>query len=264
MKAYFENKDVMRMVFIGVASVRNSMDLIITYIAEWVSRTFSFASALGEAEKDLMKTLWKTLHIKDDLIHLLVDVLELRFESDRLLVSQSIATADVINLVVPTLLGVWKISQFTDSRWLSVGTSSRSMVSAQLTGLGSLLSFARQKPSVSGYYVNGFFRLTPCHWEFFVKAAIVAEVPEVAQRALLKDSRVALLAPSIRRDITSAMDDICGLHPFVWEKLAALADVHPGQLRADCCRSAHCAIGFMDFRFLAAAQFLWSLCRGGH
>ena len=102
MKAYFENKDVMRMVFIGVASVRNSMDLIMTYIAEWVSRTFSFASALGEAEKDLMKTLWKTLHIKGDLIHLLVDVLELRFESDRLLVSQSIATADVINLVVPT------------------------------------------------------------------------------------------------------------------------------------------------------------------
>jgi hypothetical protein len=263
LKDDFDNLDTMKSVFIGVASVRNSMDIIITYIAEWVSETVSFAAPLDDSAKEVNRVIWATLGVADDVIHFLVEVLELCFEGGRLVVKEGIPTMDCINVLVPTLLGVWKIKKFSESRWLSVGRSARSMVASHLTGLGSLLDFARQKPSVSGYYVNGFFRLSDDHWLFLVKAAIVAAVPESAQLSLFKDSRVALTALSIKNDISQALQRIANFPAGVWSKMGEVGHIDPLQLRSDCISSAHTAAGFLDYRFLDHAnQLPWSLCRG--
>ena len=112
MKDLFGDSELMKSIFIGVASVRNSMDVIITYIAEWVSLSYSFAEPLSDEEKSVLEALWSTLHVADDIIHLLVHTLELRVKDNRLLVKQDIPTSDVVNLLVPTLLAVWKIRQF--------------------------------------------------------------------------------------------------------------------------------------------------------
>ena len=135
MKAFFGDVDIMKAIFIGVCSVRNSMDVIITYIAEWVSVSFSFAEPLSDEEKGTMDLFWSTLQVPEDLKQLLVHALELRVENNRLLVKAGIPTPDVINMLVPTLLGVWRITKYCDSRWISVGRSSRGFVVAQITGI---------------------------------------------------------------------------------------------------------------------------------
>jgi hypothetical protein len=143
-KGKFDNGELMRCIFIGVASVRNSMDVILTYLGEWVSLSLLFAPALDDAETPMWRSLWHTPGCEAYVIHLLVDVLEMRFRNDKLLVKEGSPLGDCTNRICSTLLAVWKDRKFCDSRWLSVGKSASSMVASRVTGLGGLLEFAEK------------------------------------------------------------------------------------------------------------------------
>eukprot|EP00974_Lingulodinium_polyedra_P022330 2155345-Lingulodinium_polyedra.AAC.1 len=52
------------------------------------------------------------------------------------------------------IMGVMRFPKFTDSRWLSVGTSARTMVASMLLGLDSLVAFCRKDPATSDYYIG--------------------------------------------------------------------------------------------------------------
>lgn len=166
-KDKFDNSELLRTVFIGSCSVRNSMDIILAYLAEWVSVSIKFVAALDDSGKHDLRVLWRTLGVEEDVVQVLVDVLELRMDDRRLLVT-AVGThqQDTINIVTSALMAVWRARKFTDSRWLSMGRSARAMVASRLSGLHCMLEYAAKKPSVSGYYVNGFFRMTDEHWLF--------------------------------------------------------------------------------------------------
>ena len=170
---------------------------------------------------------------------------------------------DVINILVPTLLGVWKIRKFCDSRWLSVGSSSKSMVAGRLTGLQCFFKFAAQKPAVSTFFLTGFLRLQDNHWVCLAESALVSAVPDSAQQAVLKDARVALTAHLIKQDMVLALEHLSSLPERVWDIIAGVANVGASALRMNCVRAGHRAIAFLDFRLFQHAQGLpWSLCRG--
>lgn len=137
------------------------------------------------------------------------------------------------------------------------------MVASRLTGLQSLLQYASKKPSVSGYYLNGFLRLTSKHWLCLVQASVVAEVPECAQKALLKDPRVALHAVSMRQDMVGKVNAVAALPSEVWSLLGSLCGTNGIDLMSACIQASHKALAFFEFRVLSAAEGLpWSLCRG--
>lgn len=265
LKCSFDNTELIRKVYIGTAAVRNSMDIILAYMGEWLREAVVASAPLGLEQKRCLAALWTFLDVDDDVIPMLVDTLELRCSSGKLYIrADSVHDGDLITILSAVLLAIWKVRKFSDSRWLGIGRSSRCLIASRLSGMKSLLEFAAAKPSVSGYYVNGFFKMADDEeWLFIVQAAVVATVPEAIQASLLADSRVAKTAPKLRQEICEKMQAIVELPLFVWEVLAGLASTNGPTLRSSCIAASHRAIAFFQFRVLEEAEGpLWSLCRG--
>ena len=222
----FDNSELLKAVYIGSCSVRNSTNIIITYLAEWVTVSIQQVAPLDEATTNQFRLLWSTLGLDTEVIHMLVDVLQLRMEGDKVLVTRGCPSHDLTSIVVSVLMAVWRARKFTDSRWLLMGRSARALVASRLTGLPSLLEYSSRKPSVSTYYLGGFLRLTEEHWLFLVECALVARVPEVAQEALLRDNRVALTAPKIKAEMEVATKTLAELPASLWAVLATIGGHH--------------------------------------
>ena len=259
----FDNSELLKAVYIGSCSVRNSTNIIITYLAEWATVSIQQVAPLDEATTNQFRLLWSTLGLDKEVIHVLVDVLELRMEGDKLLVTRGCPSHDLTSIVVSVLMAVWRARKFTDSRWLSMGRSARALVASRLTGLPSLLEYSSRKPSVSTYYLGGFLRLTEEHWLFLVECALVARVPEVAQEALLRDNRVAFTAPKIKAEMEVATKTLAELPASLWAVLATIGGTTGPLLQGDCLKYAYRVCAFMQFRVFDSAEALpWTLCRG--
>ena len=63
--------------------------------------------------------------------------------------------------------------------------------------------------------------------------------------------------------IIDELESLAALETFVWERMHEFCGCLPGDLRAECLRTAHVSVGFMQFRFLAElAKPLWELVSG--
>ena len=81
---------------------------------------------------------WGALDIEFDIVELLVDILEFRFESGRLVVSeQALDVPGHIGNLSDAFTSIWQFRKWDESRWLTVGTSSRAVLIALLTGVGA-------------------------------------------------------------------------------------------------------------------------------
>ena len=168
-----------------------------------------------------------------------------------------VLTAEII---LGALLAVWGIRRFSDSRWLTVGPSARGLTASRLTGIAVFFEWAQLKPSVSGYYLNGFWRLKPDHWKFLATAGICSTVPDAALRQVMKDTRVALHYDALLAAISSAMDTMVAFPLSVWNTLAELSGATGHALRTDCIRACHRSIAFGHYRvFELATRLPWTL-----
>jgi len=91
----------------------------------------------------------------------------------------------------------------------------------------------------------------------------VSQVMDSAITMLMKDNRVAMLAPELRRELLHKLRWIRELPDFIWVALADVAGLHPEELRAKCVRATHRGWAFYYWRvFTPVYQLPWSLCRG--
>jgi hypothetical protein len=260
----FGDADLMRDCYIGIDAVRQSFDVILRYIGEWVSTALSPSEPWGEDELCSWRETWSVLGQSSEVVALLCE-LQLRHADGRLRVSSRAAEAgDIVSKVVAAVLFVWRFQRFTESRWLTVGSSARTMVSAHLTGLTQFLTWVKAKPGVSGFYLNGFNRLTPERWAFLCQAALFSKVPDSALAMLLEDSRVARIADSLRGRLAGSLQELADLPTGVWCVLASVSRGTPAQLQGACLMAAQRAAAFFQDRVLDEAERLpWRLCAGG-
>lgn len=66
--------------------------------------------------------------------------------------------ADIVGEMFNVLMSVWECRLFSESKWLSKGPVAKTMVATSLTSFSPMSARVRQKPSVSGVFLNG---LTP-------------------------------------------------------------------------------------------------------
>jgi len=264
LKPLFDDVDLLKAVYLGVASVRNSSDLVAAFLGEWVCKSLENAGPFSPAEKQLWSTVWATLGLKDDVALLLVDTLQLRYTSTgKLAVARDATGAATTSEVCAALMAIWNIPMFSDSRWLTVGTAAKRMVASHLTGMTGFFNFAAKKPSVKMYYLGGFLKMKAASLQFLVQAALVGAVPQAAQLAVLKDSRVAMTAPALKSSLAAAIASLAALPAPVWATLATVGGMSMDELRAKCLAAAHKAYAFFQFRVLDEADKLpWTLCRG--
>ena len=152
---WLTDEGLMKTVFIVIESIRNGHSLLEAEVGRWIGRVVKWAD-----EDELMSpmeatALWSSLGVEpkwaDHLVHL-----GLVFRGGQLLVNKAHrgkpeVWGDILNCVRHGL----KFSQFSDSRWCTIGRSCRQVLHAQMLGLDSLMDAVLKDPTTSKYLMGG-------------------------------------------------------------------------------------------------------------
>lgn len=260
----FENKDLLRDAYICVESLRNSWTTISRHVCEWIALRLSYADDWSVEQIDQRRTVWTSLSVDCETAEVLAETLHLRFADGRLMVARSLqGQGDVVSTICAALLSTWRFRRWTESRFFSVGVSSRALVAGLLTGLEDLVQFIMDKGTASLFYLNGFKRLRGDVKTMMTECAIVSRVTEGAMVSLLEDPRVCVTYTELWQSVSEEMLWVSQLPLPVWDVLASVSETTPAALRSNCIAAAHCSKHFFWRRVLQpAGQRPWSLSRG--
>jgi len=261
---YCQQTDVLKDVFVVIESLRNCLDLLHGYLGAWLAEHLHFVEEEELDSVDSLQDLWLALGVAPPVVEVLAEELRLRWRDGRLEVAAPCrGTEDLVGKVSFALLSLWRFEKFSESRWVTVGASCRSLVAGLLTGLPSLIATIRQDPKASDFHLHGVERLTAAAKQFIVRAAISSHVSDAGLRALMEDSRVAMRLPALKECVQEEMQWLADVGGSVWTALAGASGEAASVVRSDTVASGHVSLAFLHSRYLLAAQQLpWSLASG--
>ena len=260
------DRDLLRDVYVGIEPLRNSADIISSQMSLWVTSRLSLkADDRSEEWKTRQNKLWETLDVPFDVAHLLSHQLQLCFVDGRLECYENAEDGleqDIVSEICAVLVSMWRFQKFSESRWLTIGTSARRMLAAWATGLPDFVRMLRQDKSLSHFYINGFSRLTQDRLAFLVVAGMSSRVAEGVQGELMKDNRVALRYEQLWATASEELRWLIDVQD-IWDVFSPFCGVRPDMLRHECICAGHRTYHFIWRRvLLPASQHPWSLCRG--
>ena len=134
--------------------------------------------------------------------------------------------------LVTLLLSIWSFRKWSDSRWLSMGPSCRTLVAALSCGLRPFVSWILSRPGVSRYFLGGF----QDHYSTEVTelVGIVATSSFAADAALvsmLEDDRLVHTAAALHDDMRTEVEYIANIPDLMWSFLGAVLGREGSSLR---------------------------------
>eukprot|EP00959_Pyramimonas_sp_CCMP1952_P089954 1882900-Pyramimonas_sp.AAC.1 len=125
----------------------------------------------------------------------MLSLMQLRFEGGVLFVSAELQGNDgIANDIANILQHCFKMHAWTESRWLSVGTTAREFVVAEMLGIEDLVDVALRR-GVSDWRLKSLVKVSPRMKEFMMAAAVGARPADSCIASLLKDDRLPFVLP---------------------------------------------------------------------
>lgn len=265
MHTHFNDPSLMKDIYIVIESLRNSHNLIQRHLRAWIADKVQFADEWSGEESSVMGEMWTTLGVEPAVVEVLVADLQLRWQGGSLQVAAKwAASSGLVEKVSFCLLSLWHFRSFSDSRWVSVGCSCRTLATGLLTGLDSLVARIRADPGSSDYHISGYARLQNEARKLVLSIAVASFVSDACLGEMLEDNRVALRLSQIRESATEEMEWVTRVSPAVWSAMgAACGDVGGHDLRHRAIAAAHISLAFIDVKvFRVAAGSPWNLATG--
>lgn len=259
----FRDAQLMRDLYIVIASARNSYNSILKHLIGWLrSGVLEFAEDGALPSQETLLELYSVLGVDPYLTDKAASVLQMVWKDGKLMVrKQCMGMPEFGKLISGVLLGLWSFKLFSTSRWVGVGTSCRVMVLGWLTGLSAFMHYMETQGV--GERLHGYAKLTRNMKRFVVKAALSSNVPESVQIELMADACVPKKLDVLEQCAAEELELLCDISNDVWEILAGVCDLSYTKLRQDTIRAGHVSLGFLYHRiFLEAKKLPWSLCVG--
>ena len=259
----FADTQMMKDMHIILESLRNSSNLIWQSLGAWLGEVLVFKPDTELPEAEVLELLWTALGVEPELVDLLANTFRLTWAGGQLQVAATcMSDPAFMEQLSATLLAVWQFTAFTETRWISVGTSCRCFTFGLLTGIESLVAKIRQDPRCSDFHIHGFARLTPGLKEMVVQCAFISYVPESCLSELAADARVGLRLEELKQAVKDEVLYLANLEESVWALAGQACHLAGRELRSKVLYGAHTAIGFMTQQLFAPArQYPW--CLGG-
>ena len=259
--AHFENLSLLKDCHIIIASLRNAYDLIMKHLPAWVRGHVKFVD--NSPRRDDCYLVWTSLSVEPDIANLLAD-LRLRWSGSCLEIhSDWQKDVEVYEHISYCILAVWNFRKFSDSRWLSVGTSSRSCIAACLLGLQSVLTFARRQPHNREEFIKGVDRLKPEAMHFMLMAGMISFVSQQFILSVLDDDAILNNLDGLRNTVSAEVDWLMKLPLAFWTVVASVCSVSPTTLRNEVVEGALVSAGDIYKKvFRVALQYPWKLALG--
>ena len=149
MYSQFTDKELMRDIYIGFESLRRSSDLISKEMYAWLQDKLQASADRGAAGVEARLALWIDFGVDPETAALLAQQLQLVWTGHQMLFLEGACwDGDLLETVASAVCTVWRFQRFTESRWLTVGSSFRIVVAALLSGLESFVAFLQHDPDV--------------------------------------------------------------------------------------------------------------------
>ena len=250
---------------IVIESLRNSYGLLQLRLPLFLSDSLALDDG-ADYDSQALYHQWVNLGCDSHIAELLGE-LHLRWEParNRLLVaakhSSDLALVEKISFV---LLSVMKFKRFSDSRWLTIGESCRSLLCALLLGLHRLVEITRTDPAASDYHLHGFSECTEQVKLYCCVAGFVSRVPEALLSELLEDDALACKGPLMQQIVEDEVQCLTVIPREVWRRAATLLqDTSDSALRNLVLHSAYVALAMLQQQvFTPLSAYPWCLCHG--
>ena len=204
LKGWVDDRSRMKDIWACVASLRSSFGSFQSYIVGWISARLKFAD--DEGEGSWPDAVWHLLGCDTQMCEQLHD-LELRWSAGALVVAgRHRDSASLQARVHMLMLRFFRVSEWSDSRWLGASRTSRQMLGAIMMGIEDFVQFAIGGGH-STYHLSGFMRLDASMKLFFVQAAVGGHPMEACLRILFEDDRLLLAMEELERDMAEAEND---------------------------------------------------------
>ena len=246
--------DCVRNVHVAVESIRNSMDLIIRHLGLWITRSLRFGPPLTDDEISDRQCLWTCLGLEPDLVDLMSTTLQFHWGDGQITVTEELRGTDCVGLISIALLSIWRLRQFTDSRWLQTGTTGRALTSAHLTGLPHLVQQILNDPCASKYFLGGFRKLGVKEWAFMAHCAVASRPMDSILLMLMEDPRVLPQLEALKNALCEEMEWMASLPDFVWKVLANVASLPTHEFRHRCLSAGHASVCIFHCRVIVVAE----------
>ena len=257
MQTWMSDCSLMKSVFIVVESIRNGFSLLEDELSRWILGVVDWADDEDLLDPVEAAALWGAVGVEPKWVDHLVDM-GLLFRNGRLLVSRRHRDRpDVWTDIVNCIRHSMRFTQFSDSRWCTLGRCCRQLLHSQLLGLDSLVRAVLADPATSDYLIGGWRQRVPRVQEFVATAAFAAYPPEALLAELLDDDRLCLHYHAYHTRVADEFSGLLAFPEILWQLLAEMIgeDFTSTRLRSQAIGCAHTAIGFVGSR-------VWKQCQG--
>ena len=258
---YMEDSQLMKDAWCCVEAIRNSMNIMARGILEWLPSVLCFRE--WDLPVESQRLLWEALGLHAGAIDAQME-LQIRWDSGRLCINPAAENnCDAPQAIMTTLLELWRIKEWTESRWGTMGSTCRSAVVCSLTGMHSLIKDLRKKPYVSEYYISGFDKFTEPVAHMFVVGGIGSLVTDAVLQSLFDADRLPLVINAIDAEVSLELAWVALLPADVWAVLAAVVGVPVQGLRSEALCVGLASASYTMWRFAAVRQSPFSLMGEG-
>lgn len=222
----FGDDDSLKRAWSVVASFRQIHHEVVKGIADCLPLVLEFVPwSLGK-EQQIM--LWDALQLEKPIVDKLLS-LSLRVEDGRLRVAPEWGSiGDAPQLIAATLLGIWRVAEWTESRWLPLARTCRRFLAARITGLHSIIEHLRRRPHFSQHYINGWDKLDGPTKHLFAVAGLAAGPSDFMLAEMFADDRLCIRMLQIDKGVHRLLTSLATLPDEVWNVLGSAVD-HPSQ-----------------------------------
>ena len=258
-----QDRNLLRDAYVVTSALRRSMGELKRHKSEWITSRLAFHEPWDVASVDRRRDLFCALDVEPETAELICERLQLEFRDGKLLVNRELeGSAGLVEVLSAVFQSLWRFAPFTESRWLTVGTSSRAVIAAEILGLADIVGFIESR-SGKMYYLAGHQRLQGEVHQFMTQAALISRVAEAAICILLEDSRVLLKYDELWEAISEELLWISDIGDGIWQDLAERCGLRWEAMRAEVIAAAHKSFHFFVRRVLwEANQYPWRLARG--
>ena len=254
LRQFLDQKELMKSVWSVIQSARTCFATLVDHLGLWIASRVVFKDWVFEHAGMMWTMLGYEPHVCEQLVRL-----QLRFECGSICVAEEFADdPDVVSDIYVLLLRAYKMHEWTDSRWLSIGNTSRAFVGAQLLGLPALVEFALARGH-SDFFLHSFNKLDSPMGEFFVCAAVSTFPADACLVILLADDRLPIVWKELCEELRTELQYVIDLPFDVWEVLGISVGIPARRLRDQAILATMTAVGYLKQRFDLALQPPWSI-----
>ena len=236
---------------VAIESLRDSLARIHNALSCFLIQHVSFAAPLATREKDMFQMFWLALDLESSIVDILV-AWEVRWcaHTCKLLVSSDLEqqfSEEGWDQLAATVAHVLKFSVFSESRWLSIGVSSRQFLAALAVGLDSLVAVAKTMPHVSQFSFAGWSHMSGNVKKLACVSAFVGHVADTPLSELMRDDRLAKQWTLIRDMMHEEIALLESYDTAMWDYVVSLVDVKTQMdLRSDVLTASMVCLAYVD------------------